>query len=385
VIPGLAVVIMAIGSMVPACLDPTEIQVHIKTDSCSTLKSVEVYVGSSDDALANAPSAVARSCEDTAAGKVGSVTLVPSTGIGDKVSVAFVATLVGGSCTPSSSNDTSCIIARRDFRFIPHGKQDLTVDLDGVCAGKVCPVDQTCEPQNGQGVCTSSCQVGCAEDAGGMSDVGVPSDVITVSDVTGTSCVTPPGQQPSPSQHVWQWSFPFPQPSNLQDDASQDTEAFANGVSTFPTETSAPCASYFEIGMYSQQLLKDQAPLTGAKHVAITTWYRAKPNVGAAIFTIGTSSTGTAHAGFNANGNLVVSAMYSTTPVNITDTAKATTDFNWHYLYVDVDASTGKLSAWRDGTMIGQVALPQATNFKNTGPLMAGANVDIDQTQLFAY
>ena len=168
---------MVIGSMAPACLDPTEIQVHIKTDSCSMLKSVEVYVGSSDDALASAPSAVATSCEDAASNKVGSVTLVPSTGLGDKVSVAFVATLVGGSCTPGSANDTSCIIARRDFRFIPHGKQDLTVDLDGACAGVPCQADQTCVVQGGKGVCTSSCQVGCSEDAGGGPDGGQITDV----------------------------------------------------------------------------------------------------------------------------------------------------------------------------------------------------------------
>jgi hypothetical protein len=376
----IALVVTGTASVVVGCLDATEITLDITTDSCSSLKTVEIYVGTDESGVASAPSAVANACSDPSTGEVGNIRLVPSSGISDRVSVAIVGTLFGGSCTPDSTSDPSCIIARRSIAFSPHRNETLDIRLSSACAGVFCEAPATCEvdPKTGIAGCQSSCQTGCASDAGPPADVVITPDVIVVDSGPPLQCVAP---MPLPTTTAyWTWSFSNPNVSNVQDDKGGNTHAFAQGA-MITADTVSPCSSFLRVGGAIQQLAVDQFPLAST-HLAITLYFRAQMGSGATVVSMG-GTNGTLSASFDPTNRLKFVVKDSSINFASFSDSAVSADGKWHFLYIDIDTQLKTLTAYRDGVQVGKTTPP--STYLNGGPLWVGPSLDVDQVQFFPY
>ena len=136
--------------MLLACLSPTQMTVVVTTDvSCKDAPSALVIVGPLGDVEHGRPASSA-SARCDAAGKLGSLVIVPS-GASDAV-VAFkvVEGFAGHSADDCirTGDYSQCIVARRALHFLPHKQLLVPVAMQVSCKGVPCDATTTCS--NGQ-------------------------------------------------------------------------------------------------------------------------------------------------------------------------------------------------------------------------------------------
>jgi hypothetical protein len=154
-----------------ACREPTEIRVELATDvACE---------GLSTRLMAGARAADTTGC--AAPGDIGSIVLVPSGDLSDRVAVRVVAGTGGRAAADceASGDFSACIVARRQLRYVPHARLDLPVKIEASCVGKPCDDATTCVA----GACVSAViqnpsdcanPGGCVLTADGGVDATVP-------------------------------------------------------------------------------------------------------------------------------------------------------------------------------------------------------------------
>jgi hypothetical protein len=161
-----------------ACRTPTEILVDVSTTAdCAAVADggTSILLGTSTSLAEASPATTVRQCT---AGSIGTIYLTPRHGKDDQVAVEVVTSMGGSvdSCEPQSPGST-CIVARRILRYLPHEKLVLPIVMRPECAGVACSLDQTCV----SGRCTSAvsncgpnmaCDEGTLEDDGGRTGDG---------------------------------------------------------------------------------------------------------------------------------------------------------------------------------------------------------------------
>ncbi|MFO0671852.1 MAG: hypothetical protein U0235_19885 [Polyangiaceae bacterium] len=200
-----------------ACLDPTQITLHVTTDlTCAeaTRGGATIYGG--DPRTSEGPLTTTRACAEGSPRDLGTLVLTPSGGSDDRVSV----TVVGGVTRPSeecaAAGFAGCIVARRRLPYVAHKKLDLPILLSRSCVDVVCPEDQTCVPCTDAASCAAprcapidtpgacegpggvGCTTGTLLDAGGgfsdgeagSSDAGGPRDATVDAPVGATAFFT---------------------------------------------------------------------------------------------------------------------------------------------------------------------------------------------------
>ncbi len=157
------------GSLVLACLDPTEIRLSITTDfPCSSLAEDRVALRVGREIVANGPvNASSRTCVNQ---KIGTLVLTP--GDAPRVSLEVMAAIApatldaAGNCVEGSAG---CIHVRRAVSYIDHKRLDLPIVLEVDCAGVVCDPSSTCAGRK----CVPST---CVDNSCAQSDAGAPPD-----------------------------------------------------------------------------------------------------------------------------------------------------------------------------------------------------------------
>jgi len=128
------------------CREPTQITLTLRTDMpCAQVSETAVSVGSLTNLAQKPPVSSRKGCSNEA-GRIGSLVVVPSGGDDEEVAIQVVTTAGGlpaNACDPKSPS-SSCVVARRALRFVPHTPLQLPIELSSSCLGKVCPDDQTC-------------------------------------------------------------------------------------------------------------------------------------------------------------------------------------------------------------------------------------------------
>lgn len=145
---GTAAGTIALALTAPGCLDPTQIELQIRTDlSCAELHSVGISVGFPDLVEAEPVDTFTTHCDG---GYVGSLVVVPADDDTAAVGIHVVAG-VGtehGSCEPplypAPALGTGCIVARRALRFVPHTPLELPMFLQRECIDHPCTRESTC-------------------------------------------------------------------------------------------------------------------------------------------------------------------------------------------------------------------------------------------------
>jgi outer membrane protein assembly factor BamB len=149
------------------CRAPTEVTVNLSTDvPCVHVTGVSIAVGAVGEVENKSSTATQVGCESE--GNVGTLTVVPSGGNTDEVTIRIIAGVDRDpeSCT-APNYGTGCIVARRTVRYVAHTPLLIDVPLRAACNGVACQADQTCV----NGGCTSasfdagSCGANCGENA----------------------------------------------------------------------------------------------------------------------------------------------------------------------------------------------------------------------------
>jgi hypothetical protein len=176
-------VFVVAGAPLVECRSPTQLRVSLATDfGCAGFDSVAVAAGGTAPSASRARSADSRACND---GQLGSIVIVPS-GAKDDAIALEVSSPAGCATTAGSS----CIVARRRLRYLPHTPLQIPVVLHAGCRGVACPVDQTCIV-DGRCVdaelktCTNT--AGCDEAALGGADAGSVGPSISYGDIRDPS------------------------------------------------------------------------------------------------------------------------------------------------------------------------------------------------------
>ena len=204
-----------------SCLGPTEVMVTISTNACGNLTRTDVYVGSG---LATSTGG----CTDGQT--VGTIALVPSSGIDQRLDITIVGA-VGGTCDGADTQEASCIVARRSLSFIPHKRLDLPIFLDTRCANTPCGPTETCvadpTPHCESKECDVDGGVVCSSDAGGPP----PEDVQTI-DVTPEAPIDAPSTCPvvALGTPTYVWSFDVATDAVHEDVDAVKPELFTNGT-----------------------------------------------------------------------------------------------------------------------------------------------------------
>src|SRR5260221_12611768 len=109
------VVLGAVLLALSACRDPTEITVRITSDSCATPNSTAIIVGSVSTYDTRTFSAVHAGCLGD--GYVGSIVVVPSGSLDEKIGIKVIAG-IGKDPATCMRGDPKCIVARRALGFV---------------------------------------------------------------------------------------------------------------------------------------------------------------------------------------------------------------------------------------------------------------------------
>lgn len=156
-----------------ACLDPTEVLVHVKTDGaelCGALSKVDFQVSGITSSVASKsrPACVNQ--------EIGTLDFVPSGSASDR----FTLDVIG-----HVGDTTSTVRATRVIGFVSHAKLDLEIVLEKSCVDVACKADETCL----HGACvpakidcgknrTCGLDAGDAVDASSVCSVVAPADAI---------------------------------------------------------------------------------------------------------------------------------------------------------------------------------------------------------------
>lgn len=180
--------ILGLAPMLVRCRAATQMVVEVSTDlPCDKHGGTSIAVGKLGALDARSPAATTSTCRG---GTLGSLVVVPS-GEDDSELAFQVTTGVGvdpSTCAGASS--ATCIVARRQLRFLPHESVRIRVPMKQVCANVSCDPSSTCS----EGRCVSAtidtarCADGvCGEDSlgGGGADGGGPTNVPPGSDPDG--------------------------------------------------------------------------------------------------------------------------------------------------------------------------------------------------------
>lgn len=165
-----------------ACLDPTEVLLHVTTDTlglCARLSAVDFALGENPFAQKTNPACRVK--------EVGTVSFVPSGAQSDRFTVVVTGHLTG-------SNDT--IIATRVVSFVSHTKLGLSVILEESCVNVTCKDGETCV----HGACASA-RIGCDKDSTCGLDAG--SIDAGTADSDAACSVTPPTDVGSTLRAAW--------------------------------------------------------------------------------------------------------------------------------------------------------------------------------------
>lgn len=181
-------VLLGLVPVLVQCQGATEMVVEVSTDlPCPKHGGTSIAVGKLGELEGRSPAALATTCSSD--GTIGSLVVVPS-GENDEALAFQVTTGIGVDPSGCTSGATSCIVARRRLRFLPHERLSIRVPMKQACAGVVCDPSSTCF----DGRCvtatidTGRCVSGvCGEDAlvpAGAADASTPSDASAPSDAT---------------------------------------------------------------------------------------------------------------------------------------------------------------------------------------------------------
>ncbi len=129
------------------CRSPTQIDVVVTTDlACAQVAGTSVTAGTLGEIERIPPASTTTHC---VSGAIGSVVLIPSGDDGALVAFKVVTAIDGQDverCTPddAGSYGSSCIVARRAIRYLPHTPLQVDVLMSGECAGNACDPKSTC-------------------------------------------------------------------------------------------------------------------------------------------------------------------------------------------------------------------------------------------------
>lgn len=228
--------------MAGGCREPTQITVTLRTDvACPQVSETTLSVGTLANINDKPPVSSRKGCKD-ASGRIGSLVVVPSGDDSDEVAIQAITTVGGqpaSACDPKKPS-SSCVVARRALRFVPHTPLDLPIDLSSSCLGKLCPDDQTCF----QGLCVSAklpnpeeCTTpgGCGQDlppndGGPDADASLDAGPDAATDATIEAT---PGDAADGNLMAW-FTFEGTQTSSVQDLSAFGNHGLLQGASVKP-------------------------------------------------------------------------------------------------------------------------------------------------------
>lgn len=366
----LFVSLLPVVATVASCLAPTAIDLHVKSNLCSKLTKVDIYVDHPE------PTTSTQGCSDSAGGEVGHLTILPSGALDANVDIAVVGFIGGANCTRDSTGDKGCIVAKRSIPFSPHETLSLPVDLDALCAGFPCPEGTTCFVENGTPVCKDET---CDGDAGGnkcITDAGGPDAAI--SDVT-IEPVPPacPAIAVDAGALTWSWSFDKYGNGAIHEDHENWPQVALAGANQITTAGTTKCGAYL-LASTQQNLVNMGYKLENNFTIAIA--YHSQKD-GEVIGLLGPSG-----GGFDVKMDLgVIKVSFDGAPV-FTDSNK-TDGTTWHTFVMTVlssDAGTGSSVAISiDGAA--PFFVPQTLYRAASGPLFVGPIDAVDQLEIYAY
>lgn len=142
------------GLVFGGCREPTQITVVLSTDvECSRVVETTLGVGTLSNVNDKPPVSSRKGCKN-AAGRIGSLVVVPSGDDGDEVALLAVMSVDGAenvSCAPLAPGP-KCVVARRALRYVPHTPLTLPIELSTSCLGVKCDPTETCF----KGLCVSA-------------------------------------------------------------------------------------------------------------------------------------------------------------------------------------------------------------------------------------
>jgi hypothetical protein len=140
-----AFVVVASLTAAASCREPTALVLVLSTDvDCTTVArtQAELAIGSREAVAAGTGQNVGTG--DCAAGRIGTLTVVPSEA-GDTVAIeAYLSTRDARASTTCRVDPTDCIVARRVIGFVPHETLTLPIELSSKCLNVRCGAEQTC-------------------------------------------------------------------------------------------------------------------------------------------------------------------------------------------------------------------------------------------------
>jgi hypothetical protein len=136
-------VLLALGAAIGpslSCRGVTEITVEVATDEpCARVRGTQIVVMSAD--RANPHGTVTSDCDGRS---IGSIVLVPSGALDDRVLVEVKTRLDDGGPEDCAEGVATCIVARRALRFLPHEPLTIGITMHAACAGKACAPGESC-------------------------------------------------------------------------------------------------------------------------------------------------------------------------------------------------------------------------------------------------
>lgn len=150
---GLRVGLAGLVVAMPACLEPTQIELSLRSDVPYTAgRSVAISVGAPGATESAEPTTIADGAwgED---GQIGTLVVLPADERDEPVAVRAVMGLGRDPSTCSIADAKGCIFARRRLSFVPHEPLQLPIALYAACEGVPCDESSTC---TALGTCVSS-------------------------------------------------------------------------------------------------------------------------------------------------------------------------------------------------------------------------------------
>jgi len=218
--PSLAIPALLAAWTVVGCRTATSLNVSVDSEVGCNGATVALVGGGSLEALGMVSAqTVSSQCAAADGGEaaMGNVVIVPLSEDDESIAFAVMTRPDGESPTAclEAAQAPSCIVARRELRFIPHTALAMRVDLRLSCLGVICPGDETCV----KGQCLAaqvnpgSCSASCDEGSLASTDAGTSERT-----VGGTLTGLATGDS-----------------LTLQDNGGDDLDLTANGPFTFAT------------------------------------------------------------------------------------------------------------------------------------------------------
>lgn len=150
------------------CADPTQIEIDVRTDGCSTVLNTGIAVAAPDridDADLTIFTPRTSGCEAKPADRIGTLVIYPSGAKDAEVGVRIVTGVSRNAQECAKGPYAGCIVARRVVRFVPGTSQKIIVIMSRACEGKDCGRNAECT-QAGQ--CVTVLPDGGTSDAGAL-------------------------------------------------------------------------------------------------------------------------------------------------------------------------------------------------------------------------